>query len=118
MVVVVGVTRWSVALPLAAGSCFETGCVLFGPFDSAVVGPQFFLAYNFLVPPLTRTNWPGFKALSSWKKAKWVNLSVSLAHSSLSCAVTVVAVAAVWDEFVGTEDWTRVRQWQALLATR
>jgi hypothetical protein len=70
---------------------------------------QGFLAVNFLVPSVSRFIWPGFKSLSAWKRAKWVNLSVSLVHSSLSSVISVVALWAVYDEYIPTDNWMRVR---------
>jgi hypothetical protein len=69
---------------------------------------QTFLLCNFMVPRVTRVFWPGFKALSAFKAAKFVNLAVSLVHSTISSVVSVAALVAVWDEYYGSDNWMRV----------
>ena len=47
--------------------------------------------------------------MSGSKRGKWVNLSVSLVHSFLSSITSVTALVAVSTEFVGSDNWMRVR---------
>ena len=61
------------------------------------------------MPVLSRAFWPGFESLSGSKRGKWVNLSVSLVHSFLSSITSVTALVAVSTEFVGSDNWMRVR---------
>lgn len=69
------------------------------------------------MPSIVGVLWPGFylkfygtgSVATAWRRDKWVNLAVSLVHSTITAITASIAVWAVWGEFVAQPNWVKVR---------
>lgn len=51
---------------------------------------------------------------SDWHRDKWVNLAVSMVHSSLTSILATIAILSAWGEYADNENWIKV-SWRMAL---
>eukprot|EP01138_Halocafeteria_seosinensis_P002266 gb/GECG01002319.1/.p1 GENE.gb/GECG01002319.1/~~gb/GECG01002319.1/.p1 ORF type:complete len:354 (+),score=24.43 gb/GECG01002319.1/:1-1062(+) len=62
-----------------------------------------FFGVNKAAPPLTRMFWPDFDQIPRKQRDRWINISVSLVHSTISGAYCVWTVWRAWNEYTNPD---------------